>query len=172
MIDCVLWRARVGISNAFKFQAQVKSNMKNPLLFQKIFLLFINYIYTRIIYLISFSTFRFLKNILQLVVVEILFYYILKSCYIYLSKKGGVCVYYKEHIPLLRRYDLCTLSNCLVTKFVWKSKSASLPVITDHQTQHELENFCTSLDTLMDHINNELTILLVITGDLNAGCSK
>ena len=88
------------------------------------------------------------------------------------SKKGGVCVYYKEHIPLLRRYDLCTLSNCLVTKFVWKSKSASLPVITDHQTQHELENFCTSLDTLMDHINNELTILLVITGDLNAGCSK
>ena len=116
MIDCVLWRARVGISNAFKFQAQVKSNMKNPLLFQKIFLLFINYIYTRIIYLISFSTFRFLKNILQLVVVEILFYYILKSCYIYLSKKGGVCVYYKEHIPLLRRYDLCTLSNCLVTK--------------------------------------------------------
>ena len=72
-IDVVLWLARVGIFNAFKFQTQVKSNMKNPLLFLKIFLFFINYIYARLIYLISFSTFRFLINILQLVDVEILF---------------------------------------------------------------------------------------------------
>ena len=32
------------------------------------------------------------------------------------SKKGGVCVYYKKHIALVRGNDLCTLSNCLVTK--------------------------------------------------------
>ena len=73
LINGVLWRARVGIFNAFKFQTQVKSNMKNPLLFLKIFLFFINYIYARLIYLISFSTFRFLTNIFQLVDVEILF---------------------------------------------------------------------------------------------------
>ena len=48
------------------------------------------------------------------------------------SKKGGVCVYYKEHIPRVRRDDLCTLSNCLITKFVWKMKSASLTVFTNH----------------------------------------
>ena len=71
--DGVLWHARVGIFNVFKFQTQVKSNMENPLLFLKIFLFFINYIYVRLIYLISFSTFRFLTNILQLVDVEILF---------------------------------------------------------------------------------------------------
>ena len=82
-IDNVLWRARVGIFNAFKFQTQVKPNMKNALPFLKIFLFFINYIYARLIYLIAFSTFRFLTNILQLVDVEILFYYILKSCYIF-----------------------------------------------------------------------------------------
>ena len=40
------------------------------------------------------------------------------------------------------------------------------------QTQHEYENFCTNLDALMDHINNELPICSVITGDLNARCSK
>ena len=72
-IHGVLWRTRVGIFNGFKSQTQVKSNMKNPLLFLKIFLFFINYIYARLIYLISFSTFPFLTNILQLVDVEILF---------------------------------------------------------------------------------------------------
>ena len=33
LIDGVLWPSRVGIFHAFKFQTQVKSNMKNPLLF-------------------------------------------------------------------------------------------------------------------------------------------
>ena len=26
-------------------------------------------------------------------------------------KKRGVCIYFKEHIPLIRRDDICTLSN-------------------------------------------------------------
>ena len=72
-VDGVLRRARVGIFNALKFQTKVKSNMKNPLLFLKIFLFFINYIYATLIHLISFSTFRFLTNILQLVDVDIFF---------------------------------------------------------------------------------------------------
>ena len=76
-IDGVLWLARVSIFNAFKFQTQVKSNMKNPLLFLRIFLFFISYIYARLIYLISFSTFRFLTNILQLVDVEIRYFFLL-----------------------------------------------------------------------------------------------
>ena len=38
-----------------------------------IFLFFINYIYAKLIYLISLSTFRFLTKILQLVDVEIIF---------------------------------------------------------------------------------------------------
>ena len=32
------------------------------------------------------------------------------------SKKDGVCIYRKEHILLIRRDDLCTLGNCLVTE--------------------------------------------------------
>ena len=76
-IDGVLWLARVSIFNAFKFQTQVKSNMKNPFLFLRIFLFFISYIYARLIYLISFSTFRFLTNILQLVDVEIRYFFLL-----------------------------------------------------------------------------------------------
>ena len=28
------------------------------------------------------------------------------------SKRAGVCIYYKEHIPLIKRDDICTLDNC------------------------------------------------------------
>ena len=31
------------------------------------------------------------------------------------SKNGGVCVYFKKHISLIKRDDICTLDNCLVT---------------------------------------------------------
>ena len=30
-------------------------------------------------------------------------------------KRGRVCIYDKEHIPLVKRDDICTLDNCLVT---------------------------------------------------------
>ena len=32
------------------------------------------------------------------------------------SKRGGVCIYYKEHILLIKRDDICTSDNCLVTE--------------------------------------------------------
>ena len=31
-------------------------------------------------------------------------------------KRGGVCIYYKEHIPLIKRDNICTLDNCFVTE--------------------------------------------------------
>ena len=46
--------------------------MENPLLFLKIFLFFINYIYVRLIYFVFFSTFNFLTNVFQVLNVEIL----------------------------------------------------------------------------------------------------
>ena len=90
------------------------------------------------------------------------------------SKKGGVCVYYKEHIPLVKRDDLCILSNCLVTEIRLENQKFFLTCLyrSASQIQHEFENFCTNLDTLTDHINNELPICSVINGDLNARCSK
>ena len=55
-------------------------------------------------------------------------------------KKGGVCIYYKEHIPLIRRDDLCSLRNCLVAEirlenekcFYRSPRKVLLLVSTDH----------------------------------------
>ena len=81
------------------------------------------------------------------------------------SKKGGVCVYYKGHIYLVRRDDLCTLSNCLITKIYLANEKCFLTCLyrSLSQTQHKFENFSTNLDTLMDYINNELPICSVIS---------
>ena len=32
------------------------------------------------------------------------------------KKRGGVCMYFKEHLLILRRDDLCNLPECLVTE--------------------------------------------------------
>ena len=34
--------------------------------------------------------------------------------------RGGVCIYYKEHIPLIKRDYICTLDNFLVTEICSK----------------------------------------------------
>ena len=38
------------------------------------------------------------------------------------SKRGGVCIYYKEHILFIKRDDICTLDNCLVTEIRFKGE--------------------------------------------------
>ena len=87
-------------------------------------------------------------------------YNLIRSDHLSGSKKGGVCVYYKEHIPLVRRDDLCTVSNCLVTEIRLEKEKCFFTCLyrSPSQTQHEFENFCKNLNTLMDHINNELPI--------------
>ena len=38
------------------------------------------------------------------------------------KKRGGVCMYYKEHIPIIKRDDFCTLKECLVTEIIVDKK--------------------------------------------------
>ena len=30
------------------------------------------------------------------------------------KERGGVCIYYKEHLPVIKRDDLCNLNDCLI----------------------------------------------------------
>ena len=40
------------------------------------------------------------------------------------------------------------------------------------QRQDEFENFCTKSDILLSQINDELPICSIVTGDVNARCSR
>ena len=34
------------------------------------------------------------------------------------GRHGGVCLYFKEHLPLIRRNDLNILEECLMTEII------------------------------------------------------
>ena len=90
------------------------------------------------------------------------------------SKRGGICIYYKEHIPLIKRDDICTLDNCLVTEIHSEGEKDFLTCIyrSPSQSYNELENFCVNFDLLLNKINDEFLICSIATGDFNARCSS
>ena len=90
------------------------------------------------------------------------------------SKRGGVCIYYKEHIPLIKRDDICTLDNCLVTEIRLQSEKCFLTCTyrSPSQNNEEFENFCVNFDLLLSNINEEIPICSIITGDFNARSSN
>ena len=85
-------------------------------------------------------------------------------------KKGGVCIYYKSHIPLVTRNDICTLDNCLVTEIRSQNEICFLTCIyySPRQNDDEFQNFCAKFDTLFNNINDEFPICPVVTGNFNA----
>ena len=89
-------------------------------------------------------------------------------------KRGGVCIYYKEHIPLIKRDDICTLDNCLVTEIRLQSEKCFLTCIyrSPSQNNEEFENFCVNFDLLLSNINEEIPICSIITRDFNARSSN
>ena len=76
------------------------------------------------------------------------------------NKRGGVCIYFKQSLPLIRRDDLSTMQETIVTE------------ISLSQSHDELENFCSELNLLLTNINNNQPACSVLIGDFNAKCSK
>ena len=66
------------------------------------------------------------------------------------SKRGGVCLYFKEHLPLIRRNDLSILQECLVTEIIVGNEKCFFTCLYGSQNQNheELENLSSNLDPL------------------------
>ena len=60
------------------------------------------------------------------------------------SKKGGVCIYYKEHISLIKGDDICTLDNCVVIEIRSQNEKCFLSSLyrSPSQSHDEFEDFC------------------------------
>ena len=89
-------------------------------------------------------------------------------------KKDGVCICHKEHIPLIRCDDFCTLDNYLVAEIRSQSEKCFLTCAyhSPGQSQEEFEIFCTNCDVLLSHINDEFLFCLIVTGNFNARCTN
>ena len=75
--------------------------------------------------------------------IKIEWYNLIRSDHPIDSKKGGVCIYYKEHIPLILRDDINTLDNCLVTEIRSQNEKCFLTCIyrSPSQDQDEFKIF-------------------------------
>ena len=90
------------------------------------------------------------------------------------KKRGGVCMYYKEHLPITKRDELWTLKECLVMEIIVGKKKFFFSYLhrSPSKTKEEFEEFYTDLNLLLSNVNDLNIPLSVITGDFNARSSK
>ena len=88
------------------------------------------------------------------------------------SKRGGVCLYFKEHLPLIRRNDLSILQECLVTGIIADNEKCFFTYRSPSQNHEELEDFSSNLDLLLSNINDNHPTCSILIGDFNAKSLK
>ena len=90
------------------------------------------------------------------------------------SKRGGVCLYYKEYLPLIARNDISCMQECLVTELSMNNEKCFFTCLyrSSSQSHEELDIFCSNLDLLISNINNNHPNCFILIGDFNAKSSK
>ena len=71
-------------------------------------------------------------------------------------KRGGVCMYFNEPLPLIRRSDLSNMKEYLGTEINVNNEKCFFACLyrSPSQSHEELESFCFSLDSLLSNIND------------------
>ena len=84
-------------------------------------------------------------------------------------KRGGVCIYYKESLPV-RIKPLTSLKDALLLEMIHNNKKVIASVIywSPSQNYWQFESFLTNFDYLLSEIQKFKPSLALITGDFNA----
>ena len=84
--------------------------------------------------------------------------------------RGGVCLFFKDHIPLKHRPDLEILEECIVCEILIKNKKFFYILIyrSPSQSPQSFSNFIIKLQLLLDKIASENPFSIIMTGDFNA----
>ena len=71
-------------------------------------------------------------------------------------KRGGVCIYFKELLPLIRRNDLTNVKDCIETEINVNNEKCFFTCLyrSPSQSHDELERFCANFDLLLSNIND------------------
>ena len=90
------------------------------------------------------------------------------------TKRGGVCMYYKEHLPLKLRNDITYLNECIVVELKSKKHKFFLTSLYRSPSQSDLEFniFIDDLENILSKISLETPLLSVVLGDFNAKNNK
>ena len=90
------------------------------------------------------------------------------------SKRGGVCVYYKENLPFVNRRDITFLDECVVGEIRINNKKCFVTCIyrSPNQTQDEINIFLSNYDKICSSIALENPFCSFLIGDFNAKCTS
>ena len=63
------------------------------------------------------------------------------------NKRGGVCIYFKQSLPLIRRGDLSTMQEAIMTEISEKNETYFFTCFyrSPSQSHDKFENFCSEL---------------------------
>ena len=89
-------------------------------------------------------------------------------------KRAGVCMFYKEYLPINRHDDLCTLTECIVTELNLGKKSVffTLSYRSPSQTTDETEVYSQNLNLTLTNVDALSPFCHVLIGDFNARSSS
>ena len=90
------------------------------------------------------------------------------------SKRGGVCIYYKEHLPFVKRDDLSLLNECFVGEIKTKGSKCFITCLyrSPSQSPDELSDFLSDFEQICSNIALETPACSIFLGDFNAKCTN
>ena len=86
------------------------------------------------------------------------------------TKKGGVCIYFKDHLSLIRKTGITRLSECLVCELQFGTKKRIIALLYRSQSQ-TTDAFKRSFEETIININNASPYISILIGDFNARTS-
>ena len=88
-------------------------------------------------------------------------------------KRVGVCIYYKESLPV-RVISTPYFKEALLLEMSYNNKKAMVSVIyrSPSQTNDEVDEFLSNLQLFLNDINYQKPSLSVVAGDFNSRCSS
>ena len=84
------------------------------------------------------------------------------------TKRGGVCLYYKEHLPLKLRINISTLNECITIELKTKKHKCFITCLIND----EFAVFFDDLETTLFKLNNESPLCSIVLSDFNARNNK
>ena len=89
--------------------------------------------------------------------------------YIYNTKRGGVCLYYKNNLPL-RVINIGYLNECLTLELTIGDKICNFVVLyrSPSQSQDDFETFSSNFEMTLDILAQKNPFLMTTIGDFNA----
>ena len=90
------------------------------------------------------------------------------------TKTGGVCLYFREGLPIKRRTDLELLQEMIVAEITLARKKIFFITVyrSPSQNSEQFEEFINKLQMTLDWVRREGSHSLVLTGDFNCRSSQ